>query len=414
MNLIEWNDQLRFLVAAALGFLVGLERESRTVSSSSAKKITAGVRTYTLISLFGFGCAWLYRLNIEFIVPVGIIVIGGMVLSSYMAKQKFGAIGWTSEIAELLIFVVGVLSLLADIWIPMAIGISTTLLLSEKAELEGYIEKLDKSEFLAVVKFLIVTIIILPALPDKEFTQFGLNPYQIWQIVILVSSIGFVGYFLMKKFGNRYGLPLSGLLGGIASSTAVSIAMGNIAKNNDHMAKRAFQATVLASSVMYLRMLVIMYPLNPQAASLISWKLGVLTLAGVIMALSIRDGENVQPSSSVMTIQNPFEIRPAVVFAFLFILLSIVTVLVKQFFGGSGLLILSGLVGVTDISPFIVSIVSKQPPVENILESALIISMLSNTIVKGIYFGFLAKTERRKTALYFGLWSILHIILIML
>jgi len=232
MNLIEWNDQLRFLVAIALGFLVGLERESR-VGSTLTAKLTAGVRTYTLISLFGFGCAWLYRMKIDFIIPVGIIVIGGMILTSYLAKQKSGAVGWTSEIAALLTFVVGVLSLIADIWIPTALGIVATLLLSEKAELEHYIEKLDKSEFLAVIKFLIVTLIILPALPDKAYTQFNLNPYRIWQIVILVSSIGFVGYFLMKKFGEKIGLALSGLLGGIASSTAVSIAMGNIAKKNE-------------------------------------------------------------------------------------------------------------------------------------------------------------------------------------
>ena len=271
MNLIEWNDELRFLVAIALGFLVGLERETR--GNTLTAKLTAGVRTYTLISLFGFGCAWLYRLNVEFIIPVGIIVIGGMILASYLAKQKSGAVGWTSEIAALLIFVVGVLSLLADIWIPMALGIFTTLLLSEKAQLEQYIEKLDKSEFLAVVKFLIVTIIILPALPDKSYTQFELNPYKIWQIVILVSSIGFVGYFLMKKFGDKVGIWLSGLLGGIASSTAVSIAMGNIAKKNELIAKRAFQATILASSVMYIRILVIIYLLNVGIAYEIWWKL---------------------------------------------------------------------------------------------------------------------------------------------
>jgi uncharacterized membrane protein (DUF4010 family) len=412
MNLIEWNDQLRFLVAIALGFLVGLERESRGGSISS--KLTAGVRTYTLISMFGFGCAWLYRLKIEVIIPVGIVVIGGMVLASYFAKQKSGAIGWTSEIAVLLTFIVGVLSLLADVWIAMAIGIFTTLLLSEKAELERYIDKLDKSEFLAVVKFLIVTIIVLPALPDKEYTQFNLNPYKIWQIVILVSSIGFVGYFLMKKFGNKVGLWLSGLLGGIASSTAVSIAMGNIAKKNDHLAKRAFQATILASSVMYLRILVIIYLLNTQLAVSIWWKLILLCCIGLLIAIFNRDNNSEIPSDSISTIHNPFEIKPAVFFAFLFVLLSIVTIWVKQFFGSGGLLALSAIVGVTDIDPFILSIIGRQVPVENIISSAIIISMMSNTIVKGVYFGFLSKSLRKEVILYFSIWVAIHIVLIFL
>ena len=410
MNLIEWTDQLRFVVAIALGFLVGLERESR--GNELASKLTAGVRTYTLISLFGFGCAWLYRLNVEFIIPIGILVIGAMTLAGYLAKQKSGAIGWTSEIAALLTFFVGVLSLVADIWIPMAIGVFTTLLLSEKAQLEQYIDKLDKSEFLAVVKFLLVTLIILPALPDKNFTQFDLNPYRIWQIVILVSSIGFVGYFLMKKFGDKVGLWLSGLMGGIVTSTAVSIAMGNIAKNNTQLAKRAFQATILASSMMYLRILVIIYFLNSSIAYDIWWKLIVLFLFGLLAAIITHDKTEGVTGSPISSIQNPFEIKPAVMFAFLFILLSIVTISVKQFFGESGLLGLSAIVGVTDIDPFILSIINKQSLVENVIISAILISMMSNTIVKGIYFGFLAKGLRKKVILYFGLWVVLHAIII--
>ena len=410
MNLIEWTDELRFLVAIALGFLVGLERESRGGSISA--RITAGVRTYTLVSLFGFGCAWLYRLNIEFIIPVGLIVIGGMLLTSYLAKQKSGAVGWTSEIAALLTFVVGILSLVADIWIPMALGIFTTLLLSEKAGLEQYIEKLDKSEFLAVVKFLLVTLIILPALPDKYYTQFNLNPYRIWQIVILVSSIGFVGYFLMKKFGDKVGLWLSGMLGGIVSSTAVSIAMGNIAKKNEFLAKRAFQATILASSVMYLRILVIIYFLNAGIAFELWWKLIILFFVGLLLAIILHDKNFDTPAGPISSIQNPFEIKPAILFASLFVILSIVTIWVKQFFGSAGLLGLSAIVGIADIDPFIVSVISKQVPVENIIGAAIIIAMMSNTIVKGIYFGYLAKGLRKQVILYFSLWAAIHAILV--
>jgi uncharacterized membrane protein (DUF4010 family) len=410
MNLFEWTDQLRFVVAIALGFLVGLERESR--GTEIATKLTAGVRTYTLISLFGFGCAWLFRLKVEFIIPIGIIVIGTMTLAGYLAKQKSGAIGWTSEIAALLTFVVGVLCLVADIWIPMALGIFTTLLLSEKAQLEHYIEKLDKSEFLAVVKFLILTIIILPVLPDKDYTRYNLNPYRIWQIVILISSIGFVGYFLMKKFGDKVGLWLSGLMGGIVSSTAVSIAMGNIAKNNNLLAKRAFQATILASSIMYIRILVIIYFINQSIAYEIWWKLIILFFFGLLLAILAHDKNNGSATIPMSSIQNPFEIRPAVIFASLFVLLSIVTIWVKQFFGEGGLLGLSAIVGVTDIDPFILSIINKQSLVENVINSAIIVSMMSNTCVKGIYFGSLAKGLRKQVSLYFVLWVLIHLVLI--
>jgi uncharacterized membrane protein (DUF4010 family) len=410
MNLIEWTDQLRFLIAIALGFLVGLERESRGVEITS--KLTAGVRTYTLISLFGFGCAWLYRLNVEFIIPIGIIVIGSMTLAGYFAKQKSGAIGWTSEIAGLLIFVVGVLCLVADIWIPMALGIITTLLLSEKAYLEQYIEKLDKSEFLAVIKFLIVTVIILPALPDKDYTQFNLNPYRIWQIVILISSIGFVGYFLMKKFGSKYGLWLYGLMGGLISSTSVSIALSNFAKSNKNLLMRAFQATILSSSIMYIRILVIIYIINLDIAYVIWWKLCILFLFGILLSFTVRVKKENDSSMPISSIQNPFEIKPAVIFAILFVILSVVTIIVKQFYGDGGLLGLSAIVGVTNINPFILSVVNNKSLTENVAISAIIVSMMSSTIAKGIYFSSIAKGLKRESIIYFSSWALLHILFI--
>ena len=237
MNSFEWTFQLRFIVALALGFLIGLERE--TSGSDRKSKLFAGVRTYTLISLFGFACGWLFHLNVTFALPAGLIAIGALALTEYISKLKEGKYGLTSEVAALLTFTIGALSMLADIWVPMSLGIIATLLLSEKAELENWVDRLDKSEFLAVIKFLLITLIILPALPDQNYTQFNLNPKNIWQIVIMVSSIGFVGYFLMKKLGDKVGLWLSGLLGGIVSSTAVSIAVGRIAKNDSAQSKNA-------------------------------------------------------------------------------------------------------------------------------------------------------------------------------
>ncbi len=407
MSSFEWTYELRFIVALALGLLIGLERESRNVEHSG--KTFAGVRTYALISLFGFGCGWLYHLNIQFAVPVGVIAVSGLILSAYLAKLKTGRVGWTSEMAALLTFIVGVLSLLADVWVPMALGITATLLLSEKSEIEKYVEKLDKSEFLAVIKFLLVTIIILPALPDKEYTRFKLNPTHIWQIVIMVSTIGFVGYFLIKKFGNRVGLWLSGVLGGIVSSTAVSIAVGNIAKKDPVRGKNALQASIFASSVMYIRILVLILILNPALIPFLWWRLVALSLIGVALGLSIKTNEQPSSVNSVSTLQNPFELKPAVMFAALFVLLSIITVLVKQYFGNSGLLSLSAIVGVTDIDPFILSLVRNQSTVETLMISAVIISMMSNTIIKGVYFSTLAKDMKKPTYIRYAIWALLHI-----
>jgi len=412
MSSFEWSNELRFIVALALGFLIGLERES--ASTEHKGKTFAGVRTYTIISLLGFGCGWLFHINVTMAIPVGMISVAALIVMEYVGKLKEGRVGWTSEVSALLTFIIGALSLLADVWVAMALGITTTFLLSEKAELESYVEKLNKSEFLAVLKFLIVTLIILPALPDKDYTQFNLNPTHIWQIVIMVSTIGFIGYFLMKKFGGKVGLWVSGLMGGMVSSTAVSIAVGRIAKNNPEQGNNALQASILASSIMYLRILAIIWIINPGIIHELWWKLVILTIIGVIIAFTIKPAAQKPGQHQVSTLQNPFEIKPAIIFAALFVLLSVITILVKKFLGNAGLIILSAVVGVTDIDPFILSLVRQSQPIEHIIVSAIIVAMMSNTIIKAIYFAVQAKNQQKKTYILYGIWALLHIPIILL
>lgn len=412
MHTFEWTVELRFIVALALGFLVGLERES--VGTERKIHVLAGVRTYSIISLYGFGCAWLFQISVPLALPVGILSITALALVGYLAKVKEGRTGWTSEVAALLTFIIGALALLTDVWVPMALGIITTLLLSEKAEIEKHVEGLHKSEFLAVLKFLLITFIVLPALPNKEYTPFKLNPTRVWQIVIMVSTIGFIGYILTKKFGSKVGLWLSGLLGGIVSSTAVSIAAGRMAQSTPERSGDALRASILASSVMYLRILVLIWIINPAFRPFLWWKLTMLAAIGVALSVRITGLGATSTEASMPTLQNPFEIKPAVLFGGVFVILSVVTILVKNAFGNAGLLLLSAMIGVTDIDPFILSLVHSSGLVQDITVSAVIIAMMSNTIAKGIYFGVLAKQVRRQTFWRYGVWALLHVPFVLL
>jgi uncharacterized membrane protein (DUF4010 family) len=410
MNILEWTFEMRFAVAFALGFLVGLERES----ASTDRKFSyfAGVRTYTIISLYGFGCAWLHHMNVPFALPIGMISMTALAVAGYTGKLKEGRIGSTSEVAAILTFVVGALTVLADVWVPMSLAIVSTILLSEKAGLENFVERLERSEFLSVLKFLLVTVIILPVLPNQEYTQFKLNPTRIWQVVIMVSSIGFVGYFLTKKLGSKLGLWLSGMIGGIASSTAVTIATARIAYKSPDKSGNALQAAILASSVMYLRILILIWLINPGFVEFLWWKMVLLSAIGVIMVLGIKSKHHQENDTSVTTLQNPFEIRPAMVFAIVFVGLSVITLLVKQMLGGTGLLALSAITGVTDIDPFILSLVQQAGSVERVFVSAILLAAMSNTIVKGVYFAFISKQLQKETAIRFGIWAVLHIPLV--
>ena len=410
MNSFEWTPELRFLVALALGFLVGLELESTKIEEQ--KMVFGGVRTHPIISLMGFGCAWFFKIGATLMLPVGLISIAALTSIAYIAKIKVERFGSTSEISALLTFVTGALALLVDVWIAMAIGVVNTILLSEKAALESYVERLNKVEFLATIKFLLVTVIILPVLPNQEYTRFKLNPTAIWQIVILVSSIGFVGYFLSKKFGQRIGMWLSGALGGIISSTALTMSVGRIARKHPARAQEALQASVLASSVMNLRVLVLIWVINSSIVSLLAWRLVILFLIGVALAIRIMWRNASNNEEGVPVLQNPFEIRPAMGFAALFVILSVLTRFVQTSLGDGGVLGLSAVVGVTDVVPFILSLIQGADPMSRIIVPAIVLAMMSNTIAKGIYFAVLSPTTRKETIITYSAWSLLHVPLI--
>ena len=412
MNTFEWTFELRFVVALALGALVGLERESTKVDHQG--QVFAGVRTFPIISMFGFGCAWLYQSGATYVLPAGLLSISVLTALAYVAKVKAGRFGVTTEVSALLIFVAGSLALLADVWVAMALGVVNTILLSEKAELESYVERLNRVEFLATLKFLLVTVIILPVLPNQEYTRFRLNPTRIWEIVILVSSVGFIGYFLSKKFGNKAGLWLSGLLGGIVSSTAVTIASGRIAQKYPERSGSALQSAILAGSVMYIRILILIWALNQALIPELWWRLVLLAVIGVILSVRVMREDNLLDEAAVPGLQNPFELRPAMAFALLFAVLSIVTEFVRTGIGDAGLLVLSVVVGVSDIDPFILSLIHGSQTGSPLVISAIITAMMSNTIAKGIYFSFFAAQVRKEAAWRYGLWALLHLPLILI
>jgi uncharacterized membrane protein (DUF4010 family) len=409
METIEWTMQLRLVVALALGFLVGLERES---SQSKHKKVLfGGIRTYPIISMFGFGCAWLFTIGEKSLLPIGLIALAALTAISYFSKFQYDQPGVTTELSALLTFIVGALAMLVDVWASMALGIINTMLLSEKARLEEFVEKLDRVEFLAVLKFLLVTLIILPVLPNKEYTQFKVNPSKVWQIVILVSTIGFVGYILSKRLGEKVGFWLSGLVSGIVSSTAVSVAYGRMTQQNSQISKNALQGVLVASSVMYLRLLVLIYIISPAIIYSLWWQM--ILLSGIGFAISLINFPTKKYKVSKLDesekLQNPFEIRPAFVFALLFVALSFITGLVKESFGQSGILSLSILVGITDVSPFVLSLINSTGFTTGMITSAILIAIMSNTIMKGVYFGYFASDVRKETLIRFGTYALLHI-----
>jgi len=165
---------------------------------------------------------------------------------------------------------------------------------------------------------------------------------------------------------------------------------------------------------MYLRVLGLILILRPEFAQYFWWKLIALSMIGLILALTTPSTKKKNNLQKVNNLDNPFEIKPALIFAVLFVAMSVFTVLIKQFYGDTGLLVLSAIIGVTDIDPFILSLISKQIPFEVLIVSAIILSMMSNTIAKAVYFGTMARPVRAQTIIRYGIWAALHLPFILL
>ncbi len=403
MDAFVWNEQIRLLLAFALSSLVGLERER---SRANGNPHAAGVRTHILTCLFGFGLAELHRRGLPLALPLGLAAVGLVQAASFWRRSAGGQYGWTSELSILVSFLIGALCVVVEVWIPTAIAILSVLVLTEKSEIERHVERLDRSEFLAGIKFLVVTCIVLPMLPDQGYSSWDINPARTWKIVVMVSSVGFVGYFLTRKLGGRMGLWVSGIVGGVVSSTAVAVATGRIAARSSEKAGAALQSALLASSVMYLRILALIWIVSPVYGQELSWRLPILSALGIALAISVPNRSH--QSDRIEDLQNPFEILPALLFAGFFTLFSVATSVVQTFLGSSGLVLLALIVGSVDIDPFILSVV-RESDIQKILITAILMAMMSNTIAKGLYFGTQAAPVRRQAFVRYGLWALLHV-----
>ncbi|MBN1493672.1 MAG: MgtC/SapB family protein [Candidatus Omnitrophica bacterium] len=382
------DDVIKIVLLLGLSFLIGLEREEEKHTRAKGY-FFGGVRTYPLVAFIGFLLVLLSPENMM-LFAVGFFVIGLFLVVSYWTKISQEEHGITSEMAGLITYLIGGAIAKDLYWIAVTVGIINVLLLQMKTYLEGMAKRIAAHEITTLVKFLLLSAVILPVIPNQTFTVFNVNPYKTWLIIVAVSSISYGSYLMEKLLKVKQSTFLSAIFGGLYSSTATTVVLAKQAKDS----KQSYLysgAIMLASSMMYLRMAVLIFFFNRE----IFFVLGdffiqlaaVSALLGAVWSkFGTRKSESVRPEIA-LGVRNPLELKTAFVFASLFILVLILTNIAIKYFGKSGVFSLAALAGTIDVDPFILGLAQTGGALTTakIASAAIIIASASNNIAKGVY-----------------------------
>ena len=381
----------RFGIALFIGVLIGLQREySYDEENKPDEKAFAGVRTFSLLGLAGCTAAFAAEMLGTPWVFIGIILpIGGLISISYFVSASRGSIGMTTETAAFITILAGALAFWEQQAIAVALGVITTALLSLKIELHRFVEKISREDVVAALKFAIITAIILPVLPNQSFLAppFDvLNPYKIWLMVVLISGIGFLGYILVKLVGSRQGIGLTGFLGGLVSSTAVTLTFSQRSQKERQLVKPFALAITIAWTVMFVRVLVEVGITNLPLLGVV-W-LPIVAAGGVGLAYGayLYFSERTTEKADVAEAKNPFELGPAIQFGLLYGLILLVARAAEFYFGETGIYLSSILSGLADVDAITLSMSELSNTGTVTLETAaraIVLATMSNTVVKG-------------------------------
>ena len=376
----------KILLVLFLSFLIGLEREER--KTNPERYSFGGVRTFPLIGLIGYVMALLSG-NQLIPVALGFAVVGALLVVSYTHKLSTeNNSGVTTEISALGTYLLGALVCHDQLWIATTITVISMFLLVLKSSLEGLTQRMAPDEIFTFTKFLLLTAVILPVLPRAAFTQFQINPFKTWLVVVAVSGVSYGSYLLLKVTRGRNGVLLSALLGGAYSSTVTTIALAR--RSRSEQQPHLFAGGMLiASGVMYLRLALLVALFN--RALLRALGIFFVILAGVAVLTgwlwSRSPDPSVQKSDRKLEPGNPLELRAALLFAALFVGMMIVTHLAIVYLGNKGVYALGGIMGLADVDPFILGIAQSAGRDVPIIIGAVGISIAaaSNNIAKGFY-----------------------------
>ena len=382
------------IVVVTAGLLIGLEIKAHSVNKNLTKEI-GSVRTFAFIALIGYIFAHL-DLNLYII---GYIAIVTHLALFYFFKLKNSKSGIIIFLLSTLVYSFGMIVVKFDIWFLLIVFVAVVFISNINKRLEHFYTIFDEQEIETFAKLLLLSGVVLPLLPHSQISVFiPISYFKVWLAVVIVSLFSYIGYILKKYIFNDKGYIVTGLLGGIYSSTATTLVLAKKASSGN-VPYLFSSSIVVATAVMYLRLLGITYAFNFEIANTLLIPFVALSLSTFIIAFILYNKskkETLSPPSQDED-KNPLELSTAFLFAFLFIVMAVLTHFVLSRYGNLGLNILSFIVGFTDIDPFVLSILSSKFSVSTMgASTAILIATGSNNILKALYSYIFSKNQAGK------------------
>lgn len=383
-QLTEFDFLIRMLVTAGIGFVLGLEREFSQHSENS--EVFAGLRTFTLVALFGFLAAYLGITFTYWIFIAGFLGVVTIVSISYWVTSNKGDIGSTTEFAVIFTFLLGGLVLVGNINLSLALTVIALVLLSLKLTFRTMIGQLSQKELYAFVRFVVVALLILPFLPDNYFGPYNIiNPREVGWIIVLVSGIGFVGYILMKFLGTDRGILLTSILGGLVSSTLVTFTFSKNSKETPQLSQNYAVGIFAAATIMVVRIFLLVFIFNKEMLVELIIPLLILLLTAFGVAVFFYKRQYGKPALiDKIVLGDPLNIKNAVFFGIFYMGILLLVSYANHTYGTKGIYVSSAISALTDIDAIAISVSKLGGTTMNILfaQNAILIATLSNTVVK--------------------------------
>ena len=389
------QDLIHFIVTAALSFLIGLEiRTYRQQFHPNEQGLFIGTaRTFTFVGMLGYIGYMIAPESLIVYVAI-LLALSALYALFYYRKLERNKSSILLFLVMLCVYSIGPLTQIAPLWMPSLIFVLTVFILNAGMGIHRFCIQINPYEFETLGKMILLSAVILPLLPDSKIVDFiPLSPFKIWLAVVVVSAISYGGYIVQKYLLPRRGYFVTGIIGGTYSSTATTVVLARKAKGSAY--RPVIEASIIASTaVMYIRLAAIALIFDLSIGKALLWPFLALSAAGMAASIFFLGRDHTQQEKSDFVDSNPLELGTALLFALLFVAMMILTQFVTARFGSGGLEIFSFVVGLTDIDPFVLSLLTGKYAVSaQQITAAVMIAAGGNNLLKAAY------------ALWFGGWK---------